>query len=90
MNLELGAWYMFNANCLPYFYVQGDKSFSHGWLTNLQLGYGGYSTYNASIGIAKQVKNTEIKLGLYHLQGMIFPNELGGAGVSLEILHSFK
>jgi len=90
MNLELGAWYIFNANCPPYFYVQGDKSFSHGWFTDLQLGYGGYCTYNASIGIMKQVKNTEIKLGLNHLPGIILPNELGGAGVSLQILHSFN
>ena len=50
MNLELGAWYIFNTNSLPYYYIQGDKHFSHSWSTDLQLGYGGYATYNASIG----------------------------------------
>ena len=90
MHLELGAWYIFNANCLPYFYVQGDRSFSHGWYTDLQFGYGGYCTYNASIGIMKQVKNTKIELGLNHLQGVLLPYQLGGAGDLLEILHTFK
>ncbi len=90
MNLELGAWYIFNTYSLPYYYVQGDKGFSHGWFTDLQLGYGGYATYNASIGVMKQIKNTEIKLGIYHLQGIIASNTLGGAGASIAILHSFK
>lgn len=89
-NLELGAWYIFNANCLPYFYIQGDKNFSHSWFADLQIGYGGYATYNASIGIGKQIKNTEIKLGIYHLQGIISPDNLGGAGGLIEILHTFK
>jgi hypothetical protein len=90
MNLELGAWYIFNANTMPYYYIQGDKNFSHGWFVNLQLGYGGYATYNANIGVAKQIKNTEIKLGVYHLQGIILNNELGGAGLAIELLHTFK
>jgi len=90
MHLELGAWYIFNTNSLPYFYAQGDKNFSHGWFGNLQIGYGGYSTYNASISIGKQMKNTEIKLGINHLQGIIVPDELGGAGVIIELLHTFK
>lgn len=90
MNLEFGAWYIFNANDLPYYYIQEDKSFSHGWFTDLQLGYGGYATYNASIGIRKQIKNTEINLGICHLQGIIAPDKLGGAGALIEILHSFK
>ena len=89
MHLELGFWYIFNGNSMGYFYVQGDKKFSNTWLADLQLGYGGYATYNASIGIAKQVKNTEIKLGINHLQGMILPNDFGGAGLSVELLHSF-
>ncbi len=90
MELEVGAWYIFNANCLPYYYVQGDKAFSHNWYFNLQLGYGGYATYNASLGIKKQIKNTEIKLAVNHLQGIILPGSLGGAGVFLAIAHSFK
>jgi hypothetical protein len=90
MNLEVGAWYVFNTNSLPYYYVQGDKSFSHGWYIDLQLGYGGYATYNASIGVMKQIKNTEIKLGVYHLQGIIIPDKMGGAGALVEILHTFK
>jgi hypothetical protein len=90
MHLELGFWYIFNGNSMAYFYAQGDKNFSHGWMTDLQLGYGGYATYNASIGIAKQVKNTEIKIGINHLQGMILPGEFGGAGVLIELLHTFK
>ena len=90
MSLELGAWYMFNANCLPYFYAQGDKKFSHGWYADLQLGYGGYAAYNACIGITKQIKNTKIELGINHLQGIAIPNQLGGAGVALEILYTFK
>ena len=90
MNLELGAWYIFNSNSLPYYYVQGDKSFTHGWHTDLQLGYGGYATYNASIGVMKQIKNTEVKFDVYHLQGIIFPDKMGGAGALIEILHTFK
>lgn len=90
LHLELGAWYIFNANFLPYFYAQGDKGFSHGWYADVQLGYGGYCTYNASIGVMKQVKNTKIQFGLNHLQGILLPYRLGGAGVSLELLHSFK
>lgn len=90
MSLEIGGWYIFNANTLPYYYIQGDKNFPHGWFTDLQLGYGGYATYNASIGIVKQIRNTEIKLGVYHLQGIVSPNELGGAGALIEIMHTFK
>lgn len=90
MDLEVGAWYIFNANCLPYYYVQGDKSFSHNWRLDVQLGYGGYATYNASLGIMKQIKNTEIKLAINHLQGIILPGDMGGAGVFLAIVHSFK
>lgn len=90
MHLEFGFWYIFNGNTMGYFYAQGDKNFSHGWGADLQLGYGGYSTYNASIGIMKQVKNTVIKLGINHLQGMILPDKFGGAGASIEFLHSFR
>ena len=90
MHLEAGFWYIFNGNSMGYIYVQGDKNFSRGWFTDLQLGYGGYATYNASLGVAKQIKNTAIKLGINHLQGMVLPNKLGGAGVWLEFLHSFK
>lgn len=90
VSLELGAWYIFNANCLPDYYIQGDKTFSHGWRVDLQLGYGGYTTYNASLGIKKQIKNTEIKLAIDHLEGIVVPNELGGAGAFVEIVHSFK
>jgi hypothetical protein len=89
-HLEVGFWYIFNGNSLGYFYLQGDKKFTHGWSTNIQLGYGGYATYNALVGIAKQLKNSEIKLGINHLQGMILPNEFGGAGLSVELLHTFK
>jgi hypothetical protein len=89
-SLELGFWYIFNGNSMGYFYAQGDKDFSHGWFADLQLGYGGYATYNASIGIAKKIKNTEIKIGINHLQGMILPDNFGGAGASVEFLHSFK
>lgn len=88
--LEVGFWYVFNGYSLGYFYIQGDKNFSHGWFTDLQLGYGGYATYNASIGIAKKVKNSSLKLGINHLQGMILPDKFGGAGVFIELLHSFK
>jgi hypothetical protein len=90
MHLELGGWYIFNANAMPYFYAQGDKCFSHGWCTDLQLGYGGYSTYNASIGIMKQIKNAGIRLRINHLQGMILPDKFGGAGADLEFLYAFK
>ncbi len=90
MHLEVGFWYIFNGNSMGYFYAQGDKYFSHGWLADLQLGYGGYATYNASIGIVKQVKNTQIKLGINHLQGMILPDKFGGAGLAIQLLHSFK
>lgn len=90
MHLELGFWYIFNGNSFGYFYAQGDKNFSRGWFADLQLGYGGYATYNTSVGISKQIKNTEVKLGINHLQGLILPNEFGGAGVSVELLHTFK
>jgi hypothetical protein len=90
MHLELGFWYIFNGNSMGYFYAQGDKDFSHGWFANLQLGYGGYATYNASVGVAKQLKNTKIKLGINHLQGMILPDKFGGAGAGIQLLHSFK
>lgn len=90
MNLELGAWDILNANCLPYYYIQGDKSFSRGWYTSLQLGYGGYATYNVNIGIKKQVKNMRIELGINHLQGIVLSNQFGGAGAYLAILHTFK
>lgn len=90
MNMELGAWYIFNANCLPYYYIQADKNFSHNWHTDLQVGYGGYTTYNVCIGIKKQVKNTEIELGINHLQGIVLFNEPCGAGVMLTLLYTFK
>ncbi len=90
MHLEVGFWYIFNGNSLGYAYLQGDKNFSHGWFADLQLGYGGYSTYNASLGIAKQVKSTAIKIGINHLQGLVLPNKMGGAGVMIEFLHAFK
>ncbi len=90
MRLELGFWYLFNSNSVGYFYVQGDKNFSHGWFADLQLGYGGYSTYNASFGIMKKVRNTEIKIGVAHLEGIILPDKLGGAGAAIELLHTFK
>lgn len=90
IDLEIGAWYIFNANCLPYYYIQGNKAFSHHWYVNLQLGYGGYATYNASVGITKQIKNTGIRLAVNHLQGIILPGDLGGAGAFLAIEHSFK
>jgi hypothetical protein len=90
MRLELGAWYIFNTNMVGYFYAQGDKTFSHGWFTDIQLGYGGYATYNASIGIMKQVENTEIKLVINHLQGILLPNEFGGAGIQIELLQTIR
>ncbi len=90
MNLEVGFRYIFNGNSLGYFYIQGDKNFARGWFADLQLGYGEYATYNASIGMAKQVKNTSIRLGINHIQGMILPDKFGGAGVGVEFLHSFK
>ncbi|HTA26722.1 MAG TPA: DUF5723 family protein [Bacteroidia bacterium] len=90
MHLEIGFWYIFNGNSLGYFYLQGDKKFAHDWSANLQLGYGGYATYNVLAGIAKQIKNSMIKLGINHLQGIILPTEFGGAGLSIELLHTFK
>jgi Family of unknown function (DUF5723) len=89
MHLELGFWYIFNSNSVGYFYAQGDKNFSHGWFADLQLGYGGYSTYNASIGIMKKMKNSAVKIGINHLQGIISPDKLGGVGGVIELLHTF-
>jgi hypothetical protein len=90
MNLEVGFWYLFNGNSIGYFYIQGDKNFAHGWFGDLQLGYGGYATYNASLGITKKIKNTGIKIGINHIQGLILPDKLGGAGAGVELLHTFN
>jgi len=88
-HLEIGYWNIFNANAIGYTYVQGDKYLANGWITSLQLGYGGYETVNAAFLLSKQSRNSTFKMELDHLQGLILPNKFGGAGLYLEYSDSF-
>jgi hypothetical protein len=88
-HLEVGYWYVFNSNDVGYYYVQGDKYLNSGWMTALQLGYGGYETFNLEFLFSKQTKNSTFKLALDHLQGLLLPNKFGGAGAYVEYSHSF-
>jgi len=88
-HLELGYNYIFNANMVGYVYAQGDKYLNSGWMTALQIGYGGYSTLNMSIMVQRQSKNSMYRIVLNHIPGLIVPTYFGGAGLYLEYLHSF-
>ena len=87
--LEAGFWYIYNANSIGYGYVQYDKHFSKGWGGALQVGYGGYETFNSAFTITKQMKEGTLKLALNHIQGLILPNYFGGAGIYAEYSYSF-
>lgn len=89
-HLEFGYNYIFNAADVGYLYVQGDKYVANGWMTGLQLGFGGYETINAAFVLSKQTKNSTIRIALDHLQGLILPSVFGGAGLYLEYSHSFS
>lgn len=86
-HLEIGYNYIFNAADIAYVYVQGDKYLPSGWISALQLGYGGYETINAALVFSKQTPNSTFRLAIDHLQGLILPNIFGGAGVYVEYAH---
>jgi len=88
-HLELGYWYIFNANDNGYIYAQGDKYFTKGWMASLQLGYGDYAGINFAIKVAKQFKKSKVELAINHLQGIVMPNNFGGAGVYVGYNYSF-
>src|SRR6185312_107220 len=83
-HLESGFWYIFNANALGYFYIQGDKYFNHGWMVGLQAGAGGYEFVNSSLILKKQTAKSALTICINHLQGIVVPNYFGGAGAYLE------
>ncbi len=88
-HLELGYWYIFNANAIGYPYVQADKYFSHGWMVALQAGYGGYGGINGSLSLVKKFKTATLGLHADHIQGIILPALFGGAGCYLGYTQSF-
>ncbi|HXB12359.1 MAG TPA: DUF5723 family protein, partial [Bacteroidia bacterium] len=88
-HLELGYWYLFNANAIGYSYVQADKYFSHGWMLALQAGYGGYGGINGSLSLVKKFKTATVGLHVDHLQGIILPAQFGGAGCYVGYTQSF-
>jgi hypothetical protein len=88
-HLELGYWYIFNANDIGYSYVQADKYFSHGWMVALQAGYGGYGGINGSLSMIKQFKASKLVVNVAHLQGLILPAQFGGAGCYINYVQSF-
>jgi len=88
-HLEIGYWNIFNANDVGYIYAQGDKYFSHGWMTALQLGYGDYTTINAALVLAKEFKTCRFNIAVNHLQGVIVPSKFGGAGAYAEFVYLF-
>jgi hypothetical protein len=88
-HLELGYNYIFNANDIGYIYAQGDKYLANGWITALQVGYGGYSTLNMAIVIKKKTNNSTVQLVLNHLPGLLVPSYFGGAGLYIEYSHTF-
>ena len=87
-HLELGYWYIFNANAIGYYYVQGDKYLSNNWMAAAQLGFGGYGTVNAELMLSKQTAKSTFRVTLNHIQGLILPTYFGGAGLYLEYLHT--
>jgi len=89
VSLEIGYWYIFNANDIGYGYIQCDKHFNHGWMGSLQLGYGDYAGVNGALKLAKKFKNCKAELTLNHLQGMALPNYYGGAGAYLGYIYFF-
>jgi len=88
-HLELGYNSIFNANDIGYIYAQGDKFLANGWMTALQVGYGGYTSLNMSIMFSKQSHNSTFRIVLNHLPGLLLPGYFGGAGLYLEYIYSF-
>lgn len=84
--LELGLNYFFNGNSVGYGYVQGDKPIGKNWSAGIQLGYGGYVTYNSAFIVTRQMPKSSLKICVNHLQGVI-SNYFGGAGVYAEYSH---
>ncbi|HSY75855.1 MAG TPA: DUF5723 family protein [Bacteroidia bacterium] len=87
-HLELGYWYIFNANAVGYYYIQGDKYIANKWMAAAQLGFGGYGTVNAELMLSKQTEKSTFRVALNHIQGLILPTYFGGAGLYLEYLHT--
>lgn len=88
-HLQLGYWYLFNANDIGYIYAQGDKYFSHNWILSLQAGYGDYNGINGALLLSKQFKCSKLSIAVNHLQGIAVPAQYGGAGAYAEYTYSF-
>ena len=88
-NLSLGFRHIFNANYLPYVFIEPEFRYKN-MLFCLHTGYGGYVKLNVGASITWNSKAWFMRIGSNSLQGYVAPKSAYGQGLFLSVAKKLK
>jgi hypothetical protein len=88
-SLSTGFRHIFNANYIPYVFVEPEYRYRN-FLFAFHTGYGGYVRLNVGASATWNAKGWFVKLGSNSLQGYVLPGKTGGQGAFVSIAKKFK
>lgn len=88
-NLSVGFRHIFNANYLPYVFIEPEFRYKN-MLFCLHTGYGGYVKLNVGASITWNSKAWFMRIGSNSLQGYVAPKSAYGQGLFLSVAKKLK
>jgi hypothetical protein len=88
-SLSTGFRHIFNANYIPYVFVEPEYRFKD-FLFAFHTGYGGYVRLNVGASVTWNTKGWYVRLGSNSLQGYVLPAKTTGQGLFVSIAKKFK
>lgn len=88
-NLSVGFRHIFNANYLPYVFIEPEFRYKN-MLFCLHTGYGGYVKLNVGASITWNSEAWFVRLGSNSLQGYVAPKSAYGQGLFLSVAKKLK
>jgi hypothetical protein len=88
-SLSTGFRHIFNANYIPYVFVEPEYRIKN-FLFAFHTGYGGYVRLNVGASVCWNTKGWYVRLGSNSLQGYVLPAKTAGQGLFVSIAKKFK
>jgi hypothetical protein len=90
LRINAGFAYRMAANYSPYIYIGTEHIFKGEFNINTRFAWGGYGTYNISLGMSKQFgKGFKVNLGTNNLEGLLITKAANGVGAYINLIGYF-
>lgn len=87
--LSTGFRHIFNANYIPYVFIEPEYKFKN-LVFALHTGYGGYVRLNVGASVSWNTKGWFLRIGSNSLQGYVLPKSVSGQGLFLSVAKKIK